>query len=109
MAFVRTKRVRGREYHQLVESRRVDGEPRQTVLVHLGKHDTADAALEAWPKEIRRLRRLATRQRKAAVELPEGSPARRAARRRADRADRRSGKLKANLEELRKLRDRGVV
>ncbi len=109
MAFVRTKKVRGREYHQLVESRRVDGEPRQTVLVHLGQHTTTDAALEAWPTEIRRLRRLATRQRKAAAELPEGSPSRRAARRRADRADRRVAKLKANLEELRKLRGQGVA
>lgn len=109
MAFVRTKKVRGREYHQLVESRRVDGEPRQTVLVHLGQHSTADDALEAWPKEIRRLRRLATRQRKVAAELPEGSPARRATRRRADRAERRAGKLKANLEVLRKLRGKGVA
>ncbi len=108
MAFVRTKKVRGREYHQLVESRRVDGEPRQTVLFHLGQHATADDALEAWPKEIRRLRRLATRQRKAAAELPEGSPARRAARRRADRAVVRADRLRANLQELRKLRDRGT-
>lgn len=109
MAFVRTKKVRGREYHQLVESRRVDGEPRQRVLVHLGQHATADAALEAWQKEIRRLRRHAVTARKAAAELPEGSLARRAARRRADRADKRAGKLRANLEELRKLRDQGVV
>ncbi len=109
MAFVRTKRVRGREYHQLVESRRVDGEPRQTVLVHLGHHSTADAALEAWPREIRRLKREATRQRKIVSDLPEGSSARRAARRRADRADRRADKLKANLEELRRLKKEGVV
>jgi hypothetical protein len=95
MAFVRTKRVRGREYHQLVESRRVDGEPRQTVLVHLGQHSTADAALEAWPREIRRLRRLAVRQRKAAAELREDSSARLAARRRIGRADKRANKLKA--------------
>ena len=109
MAYVRTKRVRGREYHQLVESRRVNGEPRQTVLVHLGKHATADDALEAWPTEIRRLRRLATRQRKAAAELPEGSPARRAARRRAERATKRADRLRASLEELRRLRKGGVA
>lgn len=109
MAFVRTKKVRGREYHQLVESRRVDGEPRQTVLVHLGQHATADAALEAWPKEIRRLRRLATRQRKAAAELPEDGRSRLAAVRRAKRAEVRADRLRANLGELRKLRDRGVA
>ncbi len=79
MAFVRTKKVRGKEYHQLVESRRVDGEPRQRVLVHLGQHATPDAALEEWPKEIRRLRRLATRQRGAAEELPDRDASRRAA------------------------------
>lgn len=108
MAYVRTKRVKGREYYQLVESRRVEGEPRQRVLVHLGHHRSVDEALEAWPREIRRLRRLATRQRKSAAELPEGSSARRGAKRRADRADRRVDKLKTNLEELRKLRKEGV-
>lgn len=57
MAYVRTKRVGHREYYQLVESRRVDGKPRQTVLMHLGHHPDVDDALMAWPKEIRRLRR----------------------------------------------------
>ena len=109
MAFVRTKKVRGREYHQLVESRRVDGEPRQTVLVHLGEHATADAALEEWPKEIRCLRRLATRQRKAATELPEDGRSRLAAVRQAKRAEIRADRLRAKLGELRKLRDRGIA
>lgn len=57
MAYVRTKRVGHQEYYQLVESRRVDGKPRQTVLMHLGHHPDVDAALKAWPKEIKRLRR----------------------------------------------------
>ena len=109
MAYVRKKKVRGREYHQLVESRRVGGEPRQTVLVHLGEHSTVDAALEAWPREIRHLRRHAVRERNAATELPEGSPARRAARRRADRATKRADRLGASLEELRRLRKGGVA
>ncbi len=109
MAFVRTKKVKGKEYHQLVESQRVDGEPRQRVLIHLGQHASVDAALEAWPREIRRLRRQAIRERKSAAELPEGSPARRVARRRADRVERRADKLKASLKELRKLRKEGVA
>lgn len=57
LAFVRIKRVDGGEYYQLVESRRVDGKPRQKVLVHLGNHATVDEALKKWPREIRRLRR----------------------------------------------------
>lgn len=109
MAFVRKKRVKGKEYYQLVESRRVEGKPRQKVLMHLGQHASVDEALEEWPYEIRRLRRRATTQRKAAADLPEGSRARRAARRRADRAQKRAEELKANLEELRKLRKQGVV
>jgi hypothetical protein len=36
---VRIKRVDGKEYYQLVESRRVDGKPRQKVLLHLGQHE----------------------------------------------------------------------
>ena len=57
MAFVRRKRVDGGEYYQLVESRRVDGKPRQKVLVHLGHHQKVDDALKRWPREVGRLRR----------------------------------------------------
>lgn len=57
MAFIRKKRVDGGEYYQLVESRRVDGKPRQKVLVHLGQHPTIDEALKRWPREVGRLRR----------------------------------------------------
>lgn len=60
MAFVRKKsKAGGSKYHQLVESRRVDGRPRQKVLVHLGAHATVDDALKRWPTEIKRLRRSA--------------------------------------------------
>jgi hypothetical protein len=58
MAYVRKKQVKGKEYYQLVQSRRVNGNPRQRVLLHLGRHPTVDAALKAWPREIKRLRRL---------------------------------------------------
>jgi hypothetical protein len=57
LAFVRIKRVDGGEYYQLVESRRVDGKPRQKVLVHLGHYKTVDEALKRWPREVGRLRR----------------------------------------------------
>jgi hypothetical protein len=51
---------RGRgPYFQLVRSyRNEEGEPRQEVLVHLGVHETPEAALSAWPKEIAHLRRI---------------------------------------------------
>jgi hypothetical protein len=58
LAFVRIKRVDGGEYYQLVESRRVDGKPRQKVLMHLGHHATVDEALKKWPRQIKRLQRL---------------------------------------------------
>ncbi len=80
MAFVRRKRVGGGEYYQLVESRRVDGKPRQKVLVHLGRYPTVDDALRRWPREIGRLRRAG-----------------------AANAD----KLEAKLERLRELRAEG--
>jgi hypothetical protein len=57
VAFVRQKKVDGGEYYQLVESRRVDGKPRQKVLVHLGHHPTVDDALKRWPRDVGRLRR----------------------------------------------------
>jgi hypothetical protein len=57
VAFVRRKRIDGGEYYQLVESRRVDGRPRQKVLLHLGHHPTVDDALKRWPREVGRLRR----------------------------------------------------
>lgn len=107
MAFVRTKKVKGKEYYQLVESRRVGGEPRQKVLVHLGHHPSVEDALSNWPKEIQRRRRYATRERKSAAERPEGSRAYRAAMEQADTADARADRLKANLKKLRDLRKKG--
>lgn len=47
MAFVRKKRVNGREYYQLVENYREDGKVRQRMLVHLGPYPTVEAAIEA--------------------------------------------------------------
>jgi transposase len=41
------KTVRGRKYWQIVESRRVNGQPRSFVLAHLGRPDTLLARLQA--------------------------------------------------------------
>ena len=46
-------------YFQLVRSyRNEEGKPRQEVLVHLGIHETPDAAMASWPDEIAHLRRI---------------------------------------------------
>ncbi len=34
------------------------GQPRQEVLLHLGIHETPEAALASWPDEIAHLRRI---------------------------------------------------
>jgi hypothetical protein len=51
--------MRSRErgpYFQLVRSYRKDGRVKQELLVHLGEHETPEAALAAWPSEIEHLR-----------------------------------------------------
>ena len=46
-------------YFQLVRSyRNEEGQPRQEVLVHLGVHETPEAAMASWPHEIAHLRRI---------------------------------------------------
>jgi response regulator RpfG family c-di-GMP phosphodiesterase len=45
MAFVRTKRVDGTDYAQVVENYREDGKVRQRVLLHLGRFSTRRRAL----------------------------------------------------------------
>jgi hypothetical protein len=50
-------RSRGRgPYFQLVRSYREEGKVKQEVLVHLGEHETPEAALAAWPQEVEHLR-----------------------------------------------------
>jgi hypothetical protein len=83
LAFVRIKRIDGKEYYQLVESRRVEGKPRQKVLMHLGQHATVDEALKRWPREVGSLRRAGN---------DDGADA-----------------LKEKLDRLRKLRKGGVA
>ncbi len=56
--YVRKTRTRKHDYYQLVRSYRDDGgRPRQEVLLHLGEHETPEAALNAWPHEIAEHRR----------------------------------------------------
>ena len=110
MAYVRKKEIKGGVYHQLVESRRIEGEPRQKVLVHLGKHPTVDDALEAWPGEIERLRRLARERRDGVPKDRERTPKKALAiLKRADSADKRADALETNVKKLRDLRKRGLA
>jgi len=59
--FIRKKRVDGREYHQLVENYREDGQVRQRVLAHLGTHATLEEAIEHLPGSIDLRRRVLDR------------------------------------------------
>lgn len=53
------RRVKSRghgPYFQLVRSFRDEGKVKQEVLVHLGEHETPEAALSAWPSALTHLR-----------------------------------------------------
>jgi len=109
VAYVRTKRVGNYEYYQLVESVRIDGKPRQKVLVHLDGHPTVEDALKEWPKEIRKLRRDAATKRESAARLQETSRHHQEMLGLATRAENKADSLVANLEKLRNLRNQGSV
>ncbi len=108
-AYVRKKRVGQYEYYQVVESRRVEGEPRQKVLIHLGGHPTVEVALKKWPREIKRLRRRAQEERDRVPEGSEIAPTHRAMLKRAASHEKRADDLEANLKKLRELRKEGVL
>lgn len=57
MSYVRKKISNGNEYYQLVESRVVGGQPRQKLLLYLGKHETLEDAEAAWSRELENLKR----------------------------------------------------
>ena len=97
------------EYYQVVESRRIEGEPRQKVLIHLGGHPTVDDALKKWPGEIKRLRRHAREERDRVPEGSETRPTYRNMLKRAASSEKRADDLEANLRKLRDLRKESVV
>jgi len=113
MTYVRKKRVKRYEYYQLVENHRVDGKPRQRVIMHLGKEPTVDAALENWAKEIARLRRRAKKDGDYYENLPawlkDDRYFKEKYRDRADTARMQVEALKAKLKKLRNLRKNGVA
>ena len=109
MAYVRIKRMGDREYYQVVESRRVEGKPRQKVLLHLGRHPTVDEALRGWPKEIRSLRDRAVKERESGKTWPETSRIHREILKRVKSEEKRAEALEANLQTLRDVRERSVV
>ncbi len=109
MAYVRTKDSGGQPYYQLVESRRVDGQPRQKVLIHLGSYPTVEEALKGWPKEAKRLRRDANKER---IGVPPGrgsEPFYRDILRRAEGREKQADALEEKLGRLRQMRALGVV
>jgi hypothetical protein len=113
MSYVRKKKVKRYEYHQLVENHRVDGKPRQRVIMHLGKEPTVDAALEMWPKEIKYLRRRAKKHGDHYEKLPEEFKNERYYKENfkdvADSAEMQADALQARLNKLRNLRNNGIA
>ena len=115
MAYVRKKKVKGGEYYQLVQSRRVNGNPRQRVLLHLGRHPTVDAALKEWPSEIKGLRGWADKKRRAiqAFRAPVDSDKQplwyRNLIKQAANLSKQAEELEAKHRRLREFRDQGVA
>jgi hypothetical protein len=114
MAFVRKKSGGNYGgYYQLVESRRVDGQPRQKVLLHLGLHPTVEDALKKWPREIKKLRRDAVQDREGVPESHDSAVGMRTFYRdclkRADSFDRQADELEKKLARLRDFKATGVV
>ena len=113
MTYVRKKKVKSQTYFQLVESKRVNGKPRQRVIMHLSKVPTVDEALESWPKDIRYLRRRAKWHGDRYENLPEESKSQRYFKENfkdiADSAKRQADALQARLNKLRNLRKSGVA
>ena len=113
MTYVRKKKVKRYEYYQLVENHRVDGKPRQRVIMHLGKEPTVDAALVKWPKDIKDLRRRAKKHGDDYEKLPEEYKNERYFKEKfkdvADSAEMQADALQARLNKLRDLRRIGVA
>ena len=113
MTYVRKKKVKRYEYYQLVENHRVDGKPRQRVIMHLGKEPTVDAALENWPKEIKKRRRRAKEHGDRYEKLPEEYKNQRYFKKNfkdiAESAEMQADELQARLNKLRDLRRIGVA
>lgn len=110
---MRRKRVGPYEYHQLVESRLVDGKPRQRVLLHLGRYTSVEAALEGWPKEVEGLRRFASQRWDNADRLKKEE---RSFERtletlieRARKAEKLADEIAAKLKKLHDLKDQGKI
>jgi hypothetical protein len=128
VAFVRTKRVGGGEYFQLVENYREGGKVRQRVLAHLGRYPTVEAAIEESERGLEWQRSRAERDRARAqseldywrswrgaeAEIPRPVPGERVlwwrsqrqywdALDRADKGERRAAALEEKLTTLRAL------
>jgi predicted RNase H-like nuclease (RuvC/YqgF family) len=116
MAYVRKKKVKRGEYYQLVESRRVDGRPRQKVLMHLGEYPTVDAALDGWRREIKKLRDRARKDSALYEDLAKKIGNERWIEEtigdlgeRVDHARRKADALEAKLKNLRNLKKTGLA
>lgn len=108
MAYVRRKKVGGYSYYQIVENRRVEGAPRQKVLLHLGGYSSVAEALREWPEDIEIARRAAEEARENHETYAPIRSGRSHLKEEA-RHLRRARKLQEKLDLLRELVERGVV
>ena len=69
MAFIRSKKVHGHEYYQVVHNYRDHGKHRQKVLVHLGKHSSIELAITAERENFQYYRERVSKLRKEAEGL----------------------------------------
>jgi hypothetical protein len=105
---MRRKKVGEHAYYQIVESRRVEGVPRQRVILHLGGYSSVEEALREWPEDVEVARGAAEESRESyEAYLP--PTAGRSHLEEEARHLRRADKLRGKLEVLRDLVERGVV
>lgn len=108
MAYVRRKKVGDYSYYQVVENRRVEGVPRQRVLVHLGDYSSVAQALGEWPEDIE-VAKGAAEDARGDHESHAPPRAGRSHLEEEARHLRRAEKLQGKLDLLKDLVERGVV
>jgi hypothetical protein len=67
VSYVRKKVVKGIEYHYLVESRWIDGKPRQRVIAYLGAHKSVKSAHAYWMRQAKKKQNADVKHAKAMV------------------------------------------
>ena len=96
--YIRKKRNGGSSYYQVVESSRVEGKPRQRVILHLGAYSTLKKARTGLKREL-------SKARSEIMEMQRFSNSRgtRSGGKEAARVEKRIAKLSEKLSKVEKL------